>query len=216
MASSSTYYEKGEKMSPSLKNKRYLKVSPKGHEGHVSLDPHTSLRIREPSKINRANSNYLKYSVDDATSDLKLNNSLPQDSSVFPRKIYEKEPFGGSISYLIAPRDINLLYTYSPRHEDEKERTSHPLTASRFGWDRFPNEYGLGPQSRGYVEPPECSNCAQDTPKNMAPNRFYTAHHLKGTPTEFRKMNDERNFKIWGLRQGVTYYENGPTGCLAK
>jgi hypothetical protein len=80
------------------------------------------------------------------------------------------------------------MYTYSPDPEDHKERSTQTERASRFGYDRFPNEYGTGQWSRGYIEPEECHACASDTPKNMAPQKFYNAYNLEGTPTEGRRM----------------------------
>ena len=92
-------------------------------------------------------------------------------------------------------RDTSLLYTYSPDPRDCKERSDHPThQSSRFGYNRFPEtyEYGVGMQSRGYVEPTKCHECANDTPKNMAPEKFYTDYHLRSTPTEYRKMINQR------------------------
>ena len=148
--------------------------------------------------MNSYNPKYLNYSIYNLTREIKpisssdsldLSFDTINNASVFPRKIYEKSPFAYNPSLLVIPRDINYLYTYSPDPLDRKERSTQTPTASRFGYDRFYNEYGLGIQSRGYIEPAECGRCASDTPKNMAPQRFYTSYHLENTPTEFRKMD---------------------------
>lgn len=148
--------------------------------------PRTSVRTRDVKKMNLPSTSYLRYSVPKSTEKLDMMFALPQNSDVFPLNVYTKEPFAYSPSYLIIPRDPNLLYTYSPDPRDGKERSRHPEHASRFGYDRFPNEYGVGTQVFGYIEPSICHDCAQDTPPNMAPDKFYTYYHLKETPTVFR------------------------------
>ena len=71
-----------------------------------------------------------------------------------------------------------------------KERFRHTPTASRFGYDRFYNEYGVGEQAFGYIEANECHSCGKDTPADMAPKRFYDAYHIEAQGrSEFRKMN---------------------------
>lgn len=157
------------------------------NDANQSDEPNFNIRVRDQASINRSNPEYLNYSVPNSKKGLDLSFELPQNTSVFPRNIYKREPFGSSISLLISPRDKEYLYTYSPDPRDRKERSKHTLTASRFGYDRFYNEYGVGSQSRGYIEPNDCLTCSPDTPDNVAPNRFYTAYHLENTPTELRK-----------------------------
>ena len=150
-------------------------------------EPFGSERTRNPMKINALNSKHLRYSVPESTKGLDLLYECQENSTVFPRNIYEKSPFGYSASYLIAPRDKDLLYTYSPDPSNLKERSTHTLTPSRFGYDRFVNEYGLGVQTRGYIEPSECNICSQDIPRDTAPQRFYTDFYLKQSHSEFEK-----------------------------
>jgi hypothetical protein len=155
--------------------------------------PRTSLRVREPANMKSPGTQYLQYSVPHSKDALDLSFDYPENSTVWPNNIYKKGVFAYSPSSLIIPRDKNYLYTYSPNPDDGKERTMHTLTASRFGYDRFPNEYGLGHFSKGFIEPVDCSSYSMlDFPKNMAPERFYSDYHLFWTPTEFRKMNDSR------------------------
>jgi hypothetical protein len=149
--------------------------------------PRTSVRTRTIQKMSLPSTSYLRYSVPESTKKLDLMFAMPENSDVFPLNIYSKEPFAYSPSYLIIPRDPNLLYTYSPQASNGKERSHHPENASRFGYDLFPNEYGLGTQSRGYIEARECHSCAKDTPPNMAPKRFYDYYNLEQSPTEMRK-----------------------------
>lgn len=102
-----------------------------------------------------------------ASKDVKPFNEV----SVFPRNFYSKRPVASSVSAVISPRDKMTHYTYSHEPLDGKERSIHTLRYSVFGYDRFHNEYGLGSQTRGYIEPLECSIC--DIPRDMAPKRFY-------------------------------------------
>ncbi len=125
---------------------------------------------------------------------LKGNDEIPENVTIFPYNIYGKSPFSNKSPFMDAPRDDNLLYIYAPKNADitsliASERNSHTITSSRFGYDRYELEYGAGQQSRGYVEPSYCHDCANDIPSNMAPQKFYTEHHLKNTPTELRKIN---------------------------
>ena len=71
------------------------------------------------------------------------------------------------------------------------EKREHTPWHSVFGYDRFNNEYGVGSQSRGYIEPFDCHDCHQDVPPDMAPNRFYSEKHLKSSTSEFRDDIDE-------------------------
>ena len=107
-----------------------------------------------------------------------------KDISVFPRNFYSRHPFAPSVSYFVQPRDTRIHYTYDPDPYAGKERHTHVPVHSRFGYDRFFNEYGAGPQSRGYIEPPECS--CNEAPPDTAPARFYSDFHLSQNPTEFR------------------------------
>jgi len=156
-----------------------------------AIPPNSSIRVRKPTKmtVGTRSPQYLRYSVPHATKAMDKSWEWPEDSGEFPKNIYNKEPFAGSIDYWHSPRDPTWLYTYSPDPEDCKDRINHPPTQSRFGYDRFLNEYGLGEQSRGYVEPPECHLCS-DTPTGVAPLRFYDPYYLNTSPSEFRKMND--------------------------
>lgn len=191
--------------SDTFKNCRYQNLSNVVDQADT---PNSSIRIRPPIKMreNERSPKYLRYSVPNATKSLDLSFTYPQYASEFPKNIYNKEPFAGSIDYWHSPRDPNWLYTYAPSPYDAgpyptqnpsafsqnlkfKDRYSHPETQSRFGYDRFLNEYGVGEQSRGYVEPPECHLCG-DTPKDVAPLRFYDPYHLFAVTSEFRKMND--------------------------
>ena len=159
--------------------------------------PLSSKRIRPPFKVNSPPTSYIKYSVPDPTGILNQNDWYPGEISVFPRDIYKREPFANQTPSLSPPRDLNLLYTYAPIGSMEcKERDMHTITPSRFGYNRFPEtyEYGTGTQSRGYVESRFCHECANDTPPDVAPKKFYTTYHLKGTPTEFRKMVGQEPF----------------------
>lgn len=176
---------------------KYKTVEP-SHKSHPS-----STNDRDSKHIKSQPTKYLKYSTTTndkfaSNSALNLNNELPENVSIFPYNIYGKNPFANKSPSLNGPRDNNLLYVYAPEEEKvadkssilTSERNSHTITASRFGYDRFSAfEYGSGPQSRGYVEPSYCNECANDIPPNMAPLKFYTEHHLKNTPTELRKIN---------------------------
>jgi len=156
--------------------------------------PLTSNRIRRSYKVNPPETGYIRYSVPNATAILDQTYWEPGEISVFPRHIYRREPFSNLAPSLEAPRDANYLYAYAPPGEYCKERDVHTITPSRFGYDRFPQttEYGVGTQSRGYIEPGYCHECANDTPKGVAPERFYTAYHLRSTPTELRKMTGQQ------------------------
>lgn len=168
---------------------RYHIINPKSK--NLSDQPRSSLRVRDSKSLNSNDTKYLKYSVPGSLCYLDLSLDLPEDTSVFPRNLYKKNPFAYSPSYNIIPRDTKHLYTYSPNGYCPKEQNFfHTATSSRFGYDRFPNEYGLGTQSRGYIEPPGCSSCSMlDIPRDMAPERFYSDFHLFNTPTEFIKLN---------------------------
>jgi hypothetical protein len=172
-------------------NKNLCKYDKIEYDIPPANEPFGSERTRNPMKMNVLNSKHLRYSVPESTKGLDLLYECPEKSTVFPRNIYEKNPFGYSASYLIAPRDKELLYTYSSDSSNLKERSRHTLHASRFGYDRFVNEYGLGTQVFGYLDPNECTMCSQDTPKNMAPERFYTDFYLKQSHSEFEKMLNE-------------------------
>ncbi len=162
---------------------------------NLAEEPSSSLRVRKINSYNRPDSKYLKYSIIGASDDLDNSAIEQKNAGVFPRQLYKKEPFAYSPSYLIVPRDVNYHYTYSPEPNPQipgdkpKERSSHTERSSRFGYDRYPNEWILGQFTRGYVEPPECHYCQPDIPKNMAPKRFYTDYHLLNNPTEFRKLD---------------------------
>ena len=146
-----------------------------------------STRVRQPYSIKSPSTEYLRYSVPNATKALDLSFEMPENVSVFPRNIYKKEPFASKSPSLDGPRDSQSIYIHIPGV------TVHSPYSSRFGYNRFPQtyEYGIGTQSRGYVEASGCHSCANDTPKNMAPDRFYTEYHLKNTPTEYRKMTSK-------------------------
>ena len=175
-------------LASNVKSGRYHTVE--GSQKTLADFPLSSKRIRPPLKIKSPNASYIRYSVPEPTGVLDQNGWYPGEISVFPRNIYKREPFANKTPSLAPPRDLNLLYTYAPTGEPCRERDNHTVTASRFGYNRFPEtyEYGTGTQSRGYVEPYGCHSCANDTPPNVAPKKFYTTYHLKGTPTEFRKM----------------------------
>src|SRR5438132_399504 len=83
--------------SDNIPSSRYHSIEGKNQSDY----PYSSLRVREPDSFNRPEDEYLKYSTPGSKE--KLDNSFvyPEDASVFPRNIYKKEPFGGSISYLI-------------------------------------------------------------------------------------------------------------------
>jgi hypothetical protein len=164
--------------------------------------PKASIRVRKPDIILANKNKYLRYSVLDPeteqfVSNTALNlNSVPQgEISIFPHDLYRKEPFANNSPYLNPPRDNTLLYTFSPDPllDGVKERSVHTNFSSRFGYDRFADssalEYGTGVQVFGYVEPRHCHSCAKDTPKNMAPPRFYNYPNLEESSyTEYRKI----------------------------
>jgi hypothetical protein len=167
-------------------------------EGHnLSNFPKGSHRIRKPYRISPVENEYLRYSVPNAQDALNTLIQDPHTASVFPRDIYDRYPMGNLSPSLEGFRDTTLLYTYVPdpmrepgSHLPCKERSIHTPLSSRFGYNRYPQtvEYGTGHQSRGYIEPAECHECANDTPKGMAPQKFYTEYHMRSTPTELRKM----------------------------
>jgi hypothetical protein len=171
---------------------QYHRIGPGGLAEH----PQGSHRIRRPYRIEPAEVSKLRFSVPGSQSALNLLVEDQNNASVFHRNIYAKEPMASRSPSLEGFRDKTLLYTYAQKNDPVwcKERDVHPEIDSRFGYNRFPNntEYGTGMQSRGYIEPAECHDCANDTPKNMAPQRFYTDYHMRSTPTEFRKMIDQR------------------------
>lgn len=163
--------------------------------------PQTSIRVRKPEKLNVSQNKYFRYSVLEPdghfaskerydSNFLDMSFDYPYKIGIFPNYLYTQYPFANKSPYMDPPRDKTLLYTYSPDPEDHKERSTHTIFASRFGYDRFPGlpEYGVGEQSRGYVEPLKCHQCSNDTSPDMAPQRFYTKYHLQESPTEFRKM----------------------------
>ena len=129
---------------------------------------HTNLQVGD------GHTRYVHYTQLHTVESLNLHHEHPNVVGVFPRNVYTKHPFGGSISHHIQPRGRNTHYTYSPDPIDGKERSDHTPWQSRFGYDRHPNEYGVGTQSRGYIEPAECNACHNDVPKEMAPVRFYS------------------------------------------
>lgn len=159
-----------------------------------------SHRTRRPYRIEPKENKYLRYSVHDATSAINLLPQDPNTASVYPRNIYARNPLSNKSPSLQGFRDTTLLYTYVPDPMQEpgelacKERSEHVPLSSRFGYNRFPEttEYGTGHQSRGYIEPIECHQCANDTPNKMAPQRFYTEYHMRSTPTELRKMTHQQ------------------------
>lgn len=168
---------------------------------NLSNSPKGSHRTRKPYRISPNENEYLRYSTPNIESSL---NTLIQDSktaSVFPRNIYDRNPMGNLSPSLQGYRDTTLLYTFVPDPMKEpgyrlpcKERSEHVPLSSRFGYNRYPEtvEYGTGHQSRGYIEPVECHECANDTPKGMAPQKFYTEYHMRSTPTELRKMTSQQ------------------------
>lgn len=161
---------------------KYYRIGSRG----PANTPRTSVRVRDSKKMNLPPTTYLRYSVPDSEKAMDKMFALPKDSDVFPLNIYTKEPFAYSPSYTVIPRDPNLLYTYSPDPRDQRDRSRHPENASRYGHSNFTNEYGLGPQSRGYIEPRECFQCGRDTPPGMAPDKFYNYYNIDQTPTVFR------------------------------
>lgn len=141
---------------------------------------------------------YLQFSKENVQKDLANSYVQPSEASIFPRHIYDREPLaGGSENYphfsemKNRPRDINTRYTYSPT-PGFKERSTHPEYFSRFSYDQFPNEYGFGLASYGYIEPEECHEC-HDNPPNMAPEEFYGESYLTGNLTEFRASLQQYN-----------------------
>jgi hypothetical protein len=145
-------------------------------------------RIRPPHFIKSPSTSYVKYSVPNMKNALDLSFECTGNSSVFPKNIYNKQPFASMSPSLEGPRDESYVYIHVPGV------TEHSPFSSRFGYHRFPKtyEYGTGTQSRGYVEAEGCHSCANDTPQNMAPGRFYNEYYLQNSPTEFRKMIDQK------------------------
>lgn len=141
-------------------------------------------RKRPVNAIKSGNISYAKYSVPNFHNGLEMSFECVDNSSVFPKNIYNKQPFASKSPSLEGPRDSTYVYIHVPGV------TEHSPFSSRFGYHRFPEtyEYGTGEQSRGYVETPGCHSCANDTPKDMAPARFYTEYHLQNSPSQFRKM----------------------------
>lgn len=140
---------------------------------------------------------YLQFSKLDAQENLNIRRQTFANSSVFPRNIYKFEPLAGTVQQFPRyseirehARDRNIHYTYSPNPADGKERSSHPEYFSRFSYDRFDNEYGVGAQSRGYIEPESCHAC-NEVPLDMAPEEFYENQYIKGNLTEYRKTLKE-------------------------
>jgi len=138
------------------------------------------------SNIQPTDNQYLRFSVPNSQDSLNLRTQPRNEVSVFPRNIYALNPFAGSVSYFIQPRDKNLNYTFG-LPEAHKERSEHPDWFSRYGYDRFGNEYGVGAGFNRYIEPYECHCDYPDVPDNVAPKRFYTKEHLDHTPTEAQK-----------------------------
>jgi hypothetical protein len=170
------------------------KINNKYHQVEAKGQDVSSSRIVPSYIIPVQNVKYIRYSVPNATNSLNLLVESSDNASVFPRNIYKKEPMASLSPSLEGFRDKTLLYTYSSDPVDCKERSTHTIASSRFGYNRFPEtyEYGLGMQSSGYVEPTKCHSCANDTPKNMAPQIYYMDYHLRNTPTELRKMINQR------------------------
>jgi hypothetical protein len=140
---------------------------------------------------------YLQFSKPNAQKDLANSYVNPDEASIFPRNIYSREPLaGGNEQYphfsqmKNRPRDINTHYTYSP--SGNKERSEHPEYFSRFSYDRFPNEYGFGLASYGYIEPEDCHLC-HDNPPGMAPEEFYDERYSTANLTEFKLALQEYN-----------------------
>lgn len=102
---------------------------------------------------------YIRYSRSDEVSSLNSRSENPDVVGVFPRNIYVKHPFSGI-------RDHSTHYNFTPGGQQQ-----HTPWFSRFSYNRAPNEYGVGVQSRGYIEPAECACNA--IPKGMSPARFY-------------------------------------------
>lgn len=140
-----------------------------------------------PNKVNPSSQPYLQFSQ---PSNLDLSHEDRKVVGVFPRHIYTKHPFASSVSHNIRPRDKSTNYTYSSSVFDGKEKSEHTPWQSVYGYDRFPNEYGVGVQSRGYIEPPECNACNFDIPVGMAPARFYSHEHLNTNTSEFRDVQN--------------------------
>jgi len=164
---------------------------------NISNFPQGSHRTRKPYRISPAKQEYIRYSVPKSQDALNTLIQDPNDASVYPRNIYAREPLSNKSPSLEGFRDTTLLYTYVPDPMSEpgnqlpcKERSQHTVLSSRFGYNRYPEttEYGVGHSVFGIVEPKECHECGNDTPKGMAPKRFYTDYYMRSTPTELRKM----------------------------
>lgn len=178
-------------------NSKYLKYSTL-EENTKSIDG-TRANSKEYSSTrkleNKMNGNQHNIPVNNpqfvANTKLNMLTQPFNEVSVFPQNIYRKYPFSNMSPYLTTPQDLELLYTFSPDINVNKQRHDHPLNSSRFGYRLFESglEYGAGEQVFGYVEPKECHECANDTPKNMALPKFYSEHYLKHSPTELRKIN---------------------------
>lgn len=174
--------------------------------GHESAGRAQSNRPIHPRyNVRPTDKKYFHFSQHNPNPDLNERHEDREDVSVFPRNIYAKHPFGSSVSYLIQPRDRNSHYTFSstphPRNDRKyiKEKSEHSLWHSVYGYDRFHNEYGVGVQSRGYIEPWDCHDCHQDIPKDMAPKRFYSDKHLKSSTSEFRDDIDDFSTPICAM-----------------
>lgn len=169
----------------------------------LPIDVPKPLRKFDPTyTVQPTNVPYLQFSKPNAQSNLDIRQQTPDNSSVFPRNIYKFEPLAGTNQQFPRfseirehARDRNIHYTYSPNPADGKERSQHPEYFSRFSYDRFDNEYGVGMQSRGYIEPAECHAC-NDVPLNMAPEEFYEDRYIKGNLTEYRQTLAEYNERI--------------------
>jgi hypothetical protein len=163
---------------------------------NLSNFPQGSHRTRKPYRISPAKQEYIRYSVPNSQDALNTLMQDPNDASVYPRNIYAREPMSNKSPSLEGFRDTTLLYTYVPDPMSEpgqlacKERSQHTVLSSRFGYNRFPEtvEYGTGHFTNGYIEAKECHECGNDTPKGLAPKRFYTDYYMRSTPTELRKM----------------------------
>lgn len=167
-------------------NPAFAKTNESCSHIRIGVDVEPQRRIEDPrGNVRPMNHPYLHFSQMRATESLNLLTEDRNNVGVFPRNIYAKEPFASSVSYNIQPRDRTTHYTYSPNPSDGKEKSEHTPWQSVFGYDRFQNEYGVGVQSRGYIEPPECHMC-NDVPHGVAPPRFYSEKHLFTNTSEFR------------------------------
>lgn len=164
---------------------------------NLSNFPEGSHRTRRPYKMQPTDEKYIRYSVPQSQEALNTLVQNPDTASVYPRNIYARDPMANRSPSLEGFRDNTLLYTYVPDPMNEPGRLGcqergphHTPLSSRFGYNRYPEtvEYGTGHHVFGYIEPKECHECGNDTPRNMAPQKFYTDYYMRSTPTELRKM----------------------------